>query len=866
MKNHVGVQGECSLKPAVTRRAVRRTLVSSAVLAALAAMSAQAQDAVVAQAPAAATAAAPAASAASAPSAAPKPAVEKLEAVVVTGTARSGGLKKLDASFSVTTADDEKIKDSAPTSAADLLKIVPGVTVETTGGQTGNNIHIRGFAAVGDAPWVSVMLNGSVLYPQPTVDFFESMSAFRLDDTIDRVEVLRGGTSPIYADGQPGATVNFLMKKGGDTPEGSIRVSTGTGSQRRVDGFYSGKIAEGWYASFGGFYRTTQGVRDTTFPADRGGQFSAMLTHKLDDGELSIYARALNDKNQFFLAIPLQYSDGGHKVDSIPGFPAQNATFVGNELRQVAYESTPGTPPGKTRADFADGRGADMKFYGMSLDKKFGDWQISDKANYVSGTMPIRAWWTGSNPQTVSSYIAGNLNGSTGGNATYVNATSGAPAGAPVTGDPTIISVGAWVIDKKLQSFTNDFRISRDLTKDNALTLGAWFADYQMGERRSLGNNFLVTLDPHGGRLVDINLTGNPAGDAVLSRNGQVSGAFQDRNLDFNAQSLALYAADEWKVNDKLRIDAGIRFEKRHAVGSWESSGPVDLDGNPNTLYNNGVQVLNGGHTTIARTESQTAYTAGVNYYLTPEMSTFGRINSGYQFKQFNDLFNQFGNEAGLKPAKVKQYELGFKTNTKLYSAYVTGFYNDFSGLVFTTILGNGTTETQVAGSTSKGVEAELAVRPFPGFEVAGTGNYLVAKYKNYDLSPALRPDGTLDNRNGKTVIRQPKTQFRLTPSYRFDTGLGSVKLFATYAYVGERFSDAQNLQFLPKYSTIDAGVVAHFNSGIDLRLTGTNLTNSIGVTEGNPRALGSGAAPTGTLLYRPIFGRAFEVSVGFNF
>ncbi|HMC16203.1 MAG TPA: TonB-dependent receptor [Albitalea sp.] len=817
---------------------VGRSLLSSAVLAALATM-AQAQTA----------APAPAASAASAPVGA-KPAVEKLEAVVVTGTARSGGLKKLDASFSITTADDEKIKDSAPMSSADLLKIVPGVMVETTGGQTGNNIEIRGFAATGDAPWVTFQLNGAVMYPVPTMSFFEASSMFRLDDTIDRVEVLRGGPSPIFGDGQPGATVNFLMKKGGETPEGSIRVTAGTGNLRRVDGFYSSKIAEGWYASFGGFYRTSEGIRNTQFPSDRGGQFSAMLTRKLDEGELSIYGRRVNDKNQFFLPIPLVSSNNGHTLTSFPGFPAQTGTFIGNELRQVAFESSPGATPGVTKIDMADGRGADVRLYGLNLDKKLGDWQISDKANYLSGTMPTYAWFTGANPMTVDAYIAANLNGSTGGSASYVNNGGGA-----LPGNTQIMSVGAWSVVKKLQSFTNDLRVSRDLTKDNTLTVGAWLADYSMSENWSLGNNFLTTLTPSGGRIVDITLTDNPAGDKVLSRNGQVSGAFAVQNNDFNGQNLAVFVADEWRATDKLRVDAGIRFEHRHASGTWENSGPQDLDANPNTLYNNGVAVLNGTHSSLDISEHKSAYTAGVNYYLTPQVSVFGRINSGYQFQHFNNIRGATGK--ALEPATVKQYELGLKTKTDLYSAYLTGFYNKFSGLNFLTILATGPV-TQNAGSSSKGIEAEVSIKPFAGFELAATGNYLKAHYTDYDVAPG-------DNRTGNQVIRQPKLQFRLTPSYQFATALGSVKAFATYSYIGVRFSDTQNTQILPKYHTLDAGVVAHLNNGIDLRLTGTNLTNTIGITEGNTRVLGA-ATTDGVFLGRPIFGRAFELSVGFNF
>jgi outer membrane receptor protein involved in Fe transport len=817
MKN---VQGELG---------VGRSLLSSAVLAALATM-AQAQTA----------APAPAASAASAPTRN----VEKLEAVIITGTARSEGLKKLDASFSITTANEEQIKDAAPSSAADLLKIVPGVSVETTGGQTGNNIEVRGFAATGDAPWTSFQLNGATIFAMPTLSFFEGSTLFRLDDTIERVEVLRGGPSPIFADGNPGATVNFIMKKGGNVPEGGLRVTVGTGDLRRVDGFWNGKISDGWYGSFGGFYRTNQGVRDTQYPSDRGGQFSAMLTRKLDEGELSLYGRWLNDKNTFFLPIPLASGDNGHSVSSFPGFPAQTATFLGNELRQIRFESTPGNPPGTTGIDMADGRGVDMHLYGVNLDKKLGAWTISNKTNYMSGTVPTYAFFTGANPSTLDQFIAANLNGSTGGTGHFVN-----NGGGVVPGSTQVISAGAWAVTKQLQSFTNDFRISRDLTKDNTLTAGVYLSDYSSTDVWSLGNNFLFTLDPHGGRLVDVTLTGNPNGpDAILSRNGQLSGAFFNLNAHYNGQNAAVFLADEWRPNEKLRVDGGVRWERQRVNGSISNASAVDLDGNPNTLYNNGVSVVNGTVNTISQTDHHASWTAGVNYYLLPDVSVFGRVNSGFQFPQFDSL-----RSGQTQTTIIKQYELGLKTNTKLYSAFLTAFYNTFSGLSFQQILANGNTINSIGGSDAKGLEAEISVRPLAGLELTLSGDYLDAKYKDFGAN------------TGNRVQRQPKLQFRFTPSYRFDTPMGTFKVFATYTHIGERFNDVQNLQILPKFNTLDAGLVAHLENGIDVRLTGRNLTNAIGITEGNTRVTTTGIS-NGVFLGRPIFGRSAELSVGFNF
>lgn len=126
-----------------------------------------------------------------------------LDAVIVSGTARFKGLAKRDASFSITTASPEQIQQAVPQSTADLLKIVPGVWAEPSGGGTGANIFVRGMPSEGDAPFVTMQLDGSPLFPPPTLSFLENSTLFRVDDTVERMEVLRGGSSPIFSNGQP---------------------------------------------------------------------------------------------------------------------------------------------------------------------------------------------------------------------------------------------------------------------------------------------------------------------------------------------------------------------------------------------------------------------------------------------------------------------------------------------------------------------------------------------------------------------------------------------------------------------------------------------------------------------------------------
>ena len=57
----------------------------------------------------------------------------------------SRGIRKLDASFAVTTKSLQEIQNLGPLSTADIFRMAPGVWVESSGGETGANASVRGF-------------------------------------------------------------------------------------------------------------------------------------------------------------------------------------------------------------------------------------------------------------------------------------------------------------------------------------------------------------------------------------------------------------------------------------------------------------------------------------------------------------------------------------------------------------------------------------------------------------------------------------------------------------------------------------------------------------------------------------------------
>ncbi|MGS1134434.1 TonB-dependent receptor plug domain-containing protein [Rhodanobacter sp. UC4439_H6] len=335
----------------------------------------------------------------------PKPSTantKNLEQVVVTGNAATGGLKKIDASYTITTATAEQIKMANPKSTADLLKIAPGLWPESTGGQTGANIEIAGFPGGGDAPFNTVQLMGSPLYGMPTLSFFEQTSIFRLDDTVDRVEIIQGGPSVVFADGQIGASENFILKQGTEVPSGSVGVTWGNENLKRVDGFFGFPIAQDWYGSVGGFYRDSDGVRDPQFPADKGGQLTGTLTHDSDNGTMTLYARYLDDKNQFITPIPL-IQTGTDNFHAYPGFDPLTDTYNSKAIQHVFLRGYPG---GGRNADLANGRGAKFGFFGGNFDYDLGNgWRLSNKFLIDGGDVDTNALFSGTNPGSMNDML-----------------------------------------------------------------------------------------------------------------------------------------------------------------------------------------------------------------------------------------------------------------------------------------------------------------------------------------------------------------------------------------------------------------------------------------------------------------------------
>ncbi|WP_428679242.1 TonB-dependent siderophore receptor [Sphingopyxis sp.] len=750
--------------------------------------------------------------------------------IIVTGTA-GGGINRQAAAFAITNITADAIAKAAPNSTADLFKVIPGVSAESSGGQNGANIFVRGYPSGGDAEFVTLTTQGVPYFSPPTLSFLENTQLIRIDETIARVEAVRGGTGALFGNGQPGLTVNFVQKEGGRDFEGLVKAGITDYGDVRGDLVLSGPLGENTSFMVGGYYSSGHGIRNPGFTAEKGGQITANVRHDLDKGSILVFARYLNDHGQWLLPIPVVRD--GNKVRQFGNIDPGTGALAGPETRLS-------TLPDGTRADLADGRGAKLINIGTNFDYELGDGlQLRYRASYLNGDADTTGLVPASTATTANAYAASL--GSTVGSLTYVN------GGQTVAGTQQVIRAGTWIVRKQIEDFTNDLNIEW-ASGNNKFTVGGYYSDFSSNDQWNLGNVHLLTAENHG-RLLNLTL----ANGQVASSNGYTQGSFFNVNAAYDGREYAFYAIDEYQITPELRFDAGIRYQNYRATGSIENNSSVDTDNNPDTLYNNGTAVLNGTFRNIAYKKGAWSWTAGLNYDFSSQVGAYVRYNRG----NTNPFFDNLRDGIFVSP-RVDNYEGGIKVRTDLVSLYATLFHTKFSGLV-TTVIQNGAPVADIGGARSTGIELEGQLRPVDNFTVAFSGTWLDAKYRNF-----FAGGGTIDL-SGNRVQRQPKWQWRVTPSYDFEFGNDSkVSLYSTFSYIGDRFSDTANTQSLPHYFKIDAGVSFDVNRALSFAVTADNLTDKVGLTEGDPRTLGQTGGEV--VNARPILGRSFRFSAAYKF
>lgn len=287
----------------------------------------------------------------------------------------------------------------------------------------------------------------------------------------------------------------------------------------------------------------------------------------------------------------------------------------------------------------------------------------------------------------------------------------------------------------------------------------------------------------------------------------------------------AVYIEDSFEVNDKLLINAGLRYSFFTAFGPAEIN--TYQEGLPrNETTNIGIESFDSGE--AIKTYSGPEVRVSGRYFLTPNFSTKLSYNNTYQY--IHTLSNNTTaaptdtyklSDSFIKPQRANQYALGFFKNfdNNIYELSLEGYYKTADNLldykVGADLFLNDNIETEVLQGDGKAYGVELLLRKKKGAlngylgytysrsfvkldgdfqeERVNNGDFFPTNFDkphdfsavmNYKLTqrfsfsanlvyqtgrPITYPIGKYSFNNSEYVVYSDRNQFRIPDYYRLD-------------------------------------------------------------------------------------------------
>jgi outer membrane receptor protein involved in Fe transport len=530
--------------------------------------------------------------------------------------------------------------------------------------------------------------------------------------------------------------------------------------------------------------------------------------------------------------VPIPLSGSPENPTAVDGTPAGTYSLHSEDLRAAGLPVSAGEV-GLAGSDLADGIHPQLLSAGARLELRWDSGlSLNSHARFTDGEVSFNGIFTGAVPVTGEAFAS----------------TRGvAPAYTYVTGgaafDPGFLvqNHGHWAVHKDYQALQNDTRVNLEWA-GHEIAIGAYLADFSMSDRWSLGNLLLTDVRDRPQRL---------ALPGVTDPQGFTQYSFLNLLADYEGRIAALYLADEWSISERLRLDFGIRFDWTNIDASIsKGQDALDPDGDPATPWDR-ASLAGEDRKRHDEQFSHTGFSAGFNYELIRGHALFGHLTRSAKLPHFDDIRNGV-----TEVDRVTNAELGYKLSGDDLALFLTTFRTDFDNVPFNDILLDGSIVVRRARTRTFGIELEGGYEPVDSVSVRFALTLQDPEYREFS-------GATLDN-SGNQVRRVPQVMARLVPSIRFANGRGHA--WFSLSHVGKRYANDENTVTLPAYLKLDAGVDYAFNKHWSAQLNVDNLSNEVGLTEGNPRTdvHAGGVGP----LYnaRALFGRSLALAVRYSF
>lgn len=812
---------------------------------------------------------------------------DELQTIVVTGSTSKRTV--LNASVAVTSLSSNDLDQKAPRGTDDVLEMVPGIFVEGTAGPVSNNYSVRGLPG-GGQEFIRLIEDGlPAIYGGLNDD-----EVFQNDLSIDHVEALEGGSSGILTPNAAGASINFISRKlNYDQGGGIARIMGTTYGDRRADLWYSAPVPGLKETAFAlsGYYDSDPGTRSSPFRYDSY-HLKAQIEHRWDDATARFTYKTWDEHDPYYADQPYAYNNGS--ISSVPGLGTQFGSIIGKGFGNI---TVPDSCVNECFRTFSEQEGihATGNEYRVDLDKSFNDsLSVFAKARYTETHWDFNGVFAGSGTgnsglASAVSYLTNNANSPIqsllqAGQAAYPAATqfgirnlttgqvipaSNAAALNALNGNGLLEQT---VLNRQLIKLTDwgsDFGAKWDYRADswaNSLTVGGMVYSTHLDNDQS-GVATVVNDVANNSNIYDI-VALNGAGGVVgtLSNNGLISyGNWGSGISNWDQSSESAYVNNEFTWNDRLHVDFGLRYEHESKTENDGNSTSLAIPAGVTGVTQVNPNAFNGTFNTSKGSESPVNVTAGINYTLASNLSVYGRYEHAYQTQGTN-----------AQATAVTLYEAGVTYSDYGLTGTVRGFRTEFKNQNW----GGGVDPSNpnlnqgfFGDSNTSGVDIDATYRPtleaLKAFSLHGQATIQDPTFANVTTGVITAGGQNISQQvnafyDGKTPGRTPNLMYTITPAYDLPDHLGQVYL--RYKYIGRIYADNGDQVVLPAYGVVTIGGMWNITPGTTLNVSVDNVTNEVGLTEGNPRQGFTQSVVNGYFYGRGIVGPTGMVSLTSKF
>ncbi|MEP4873868.1 MAG: TonB-dependent receptor [Parasphingorhabdus sp.] len=611
--------------------------------------------------------------------------------IIVTAQRSSQNIQDVPVSLTAVTADT--LADRNINSASEIFLAAP--TVQISG--FNNNVSVRGIGTLAITPTVE----SSVGFAVDDVNVGRTALALGAFDDVERVEVLNGPQGLLFGKNSSAGLLNIVTRR----PE---------------------------LGEFGGFASAELNLRDTT-PDDGFGvvlrgtvnaplgdkaalRINTRYTHQ--DGIVEDIGTGLSDNKKEDWGIRgklLVEPSDNLEIYVIGEYAETNGTFLdsyrladpaGRVVDQI-------TAAGITA-------GPENLFIAQNA-RTFRETQISSIQGTIAYTLPND--WQIIN---VAAYKNLKINS---------NLDSDRTTGAYLDNNQ---------IDSDFSQFSNELRLSIPDSNRVHGQLGLYYYQADETDDRLLGGFQNLPAPVRPGFPFCIN---PPVVSPGPPPNCNVSNDFfigRDTSTDFTVKSYAAFGQLNFDVTDALTLIAGARVTRDK----------IDITSVQQQQFNYFVPIADPGTFVEEASNTNFSYKLGAQYDVNDDIMFYGYYATGYKGPAFNDVFvSTVPNQ--VAPETAETFELGFKSsfadNAVIFnlSAFLTK-YDDYQAQSFN--VNFNTFLLQNAGSLeSKGIEAQLTLRPVEGLTISANASLLDSVYTEflgaecYPAQPGCGPNNTFD-------------------------------------------------------------------------------------------------------------------------